>query len=213
MGRFDEVEVEVEVLRSGRRSELVRATMRQDDRVLVETLLRTARAGPGLEHDVARMPEVPHYDTLPSVDELLPGDAPRHAFWQNLERRYPAPSRVGPDRTKRPPDWLEWYRFRPRATFDDPWVDAARSLLLLDTLGWPAACGPHPDGDFIAPSLDVTAWFHDAAPSSAWLLAELRSPVARDGLMGATGSIYAEDGRLLATGGSQMLCAPAPAAS
>ena len=211
VGAFDEAVAEVEVVRAGRRSELLRARIVQGERVLVEALLRTAREGPGLEHVRPTMPPAPHWSALPSVDALLPADTPRHAFWQNLEQRFPDPERVAAERTAREPEWIEWYRFRPRATFDDPWVDAGRSLLLLDTLGWPAACGPHPDGAFIAPSLDVTVWFHDAAPRAEWLLAHVRAPLARGGLMGAQGAVYADDGRLLATGGAHMLCAPAPA--
>ena len=211
VARFEPVEIEVEELRAGRRSELVRATMRQNGRLVVETLLRTAEQGAGLEHDVTQAPDVPHYDELPAVDDLLPDDAPRHAFWQNLESRHPDPSSVGKERAERPPAWVEWLRFRPRAVFDDRWVDAARSLLLLDTLSWPAAVGPHPDSPFIAPSLDVTTWFHDFDPASSWLLAHMRAPFARHGMMAASGAIYSASGALLATGGSQLLCAPVPA--
>jgi acyl-CoA thioesterase-2 len=210
VARFEPVELEVEVLRAGRRAELIRASMRQDGRLVVETLLRTAQEGPGLEHDVAEPPDIPHFEELPSVDELLPEDAFRHPFWSNLEARYPDPSKVGQGPAVRPPEWAEWYRFRPRALFDDPWVDAGRSLLLLDTIAWPAAAGPHPDSGFIAPSLDVTAWFHDFDPKSEWLLIHQRSPIARSGLMGAGGSVYSSSGKLLATGGSHLLCAPAP---
>ncbi len=37
-----------------------------------------------------------------------------------------------------------WYRFRPTATFVDPYLDAARSLLILDTMlmPWPTAAIP-----------------------------------------------------------------------
>ena len=212
VARFEPLEIQVEVLRAGRRSELIRGSMRQGGRLVVEVLLRTAQEGPGLEHDVAQPPAVPHFDALPSVDELLPAEAFRHPFWKNLESRFPDPSRVGQPPSARAPVRTEWQRFRPRAVFRDRWVDAGRSLLLIDTLGWPAAAGPHPDSGFIAPSLDVTTWFHDFDPESGWLLVHHESPVARHGLMSAFGSVFSETGRLLASGGTHLLCAPAPAA-
>jgi acyl-CoA thioesterase-2 len=214
VGRFEPADVEVEVVRAGRRAELLRARVVQDGRVLVETLLRTAREGPGLEHTLEEAPVVPEPETLQSLEALLanqpPDDRPEHPFWQNLERRPVDPSVVGRARGARPPEWTEWYRLRPRATFEDPWVDAARSLLLIDTLTWPAAAGPHSGDEFIAPSLDVTVWFHDFAPHDEWLLVHETSPIARRGLMAAQGSVYSQDRRLLATGAAHLLCAPAP---
>ncbi len=38
------------------------------------------------------------------------------------------------------------------------------------------------------------------------LLVEYEAPIAKGALMGATGRIWTEDGRLIASGGSQMLC-------
>jgi acyl-CoA thioesterase len=97
----------------------------------------------------------------------------------------------------------------PQSTFDDPFVDAGRSLLLIDTMGWPAAVRAYAsDLPFYAPSLDVTARFHAAAPESPWLLVECSSPVARDGLVASAASVWAADGSLLASGGQQMLCRP-----
>ena len=163
-----------------------------------------------------KAPDVPGHEGLASLDELLDPESEmagrNHAFWRNLDRKPLDPSRVGQAEPEaRPPEWCEWYRFRPRSTFDDPWVDAARSMLLLDTLSWPAACGPHVGRDFIAPSLDVTTWFYDFAPHEEWLLVSHDAPLAKNGFMGAMGWVHAPDGRLLATGGSHLLCAPAPA--
>ena len=64
-----------------------------------------------------------------SIEELVapPSSASqRHRFWDNLESR-PINWVPWPERTPGPPVWREWYRFRPRATFDDPFTDAARS--------------------------------------------------------------------------------------
>jgi acyl-CoA thioesterase II len=213
VARFAEVEIEVTPVRLGRRSESFRASMRQDGKPVLEALVRTAAEGPGLAHDVACFPDVPRPEGLANVAEILEQHGidrgPRYAFWQNLESRPCDPERVveGPSKA-RPPLWREWYRFRPRETFDDPWVDAGRYLLLVDTLSWPAACQPHPDSGFTAPSLDVAVWFHRAVPDEPWLLADHVSPLGEGGLLGTTGQIWSRDGRLVASGGSQLFCIP-----
>ena len=68
---------------------------------------------------------------------------------------------------------------------------------------------PHTDHSFQAPNLDVTAWFHRAAPESEFLLGDHTSPVAEGGLMGTTAQVWSQDRRLLASGGAQLLCIPA----
>jgi acyl-CoA thioesterase len=100
-------------------------------------------------------------------------------------------------------------RYRPRATFDDPIVDAIRSLILLDTMFWPAAAARHArPSAFLAPSLDVSVSFHRAVPDSEWLLCDTRSPIAAHGLIGGTAQVWSADRRLVATGTSQLLCRP-----
>lgn len=212
VGRFAPVEIEVEVLRRGRRSESLRVGVAQEGRPLLEALVRTAAEGPGLVHRFGGPPESPPPEELPEPAQLRPEDAgPPFPFWRNLDTRVCEPERFTErfgERRPRDPVWREWYRFRPRPTFDDPFVDAGRSLLILDTMSWPAACQPHPDPGFQAPNLDVAVWFHEAAPDSEWLLSDHVSPVAGGGLMGATGRVWSRDGRLLASGGAQLMCVP-----
>jgi acyl-CoA thioesterase-2 len=213
VGRFAEAEVAVEPVRVGKRSESYRVRVLQDGKPLLEGLVRTAAEGPGLEHDVAKAPSVPPPEALRDVETIvrergLEG-GPRFPFWSNIESRPVDATRIGPERPAGPPSWLEWYRFRPRATFADPWVDAGRALLLIDTMSWPAAAQPHgPNPGFTAPNLDVTAWFHRAEPQSAWLLADHACAVAEGGLMGTTARIWSPRGALLATGGAQLFCVP-----
>ena len=213
VGRFAEIELRVEPVRVGKRSESFRVRIFQDDKPLLEALVRTAAEGPGLEHDVATAPAVPPPESLANIETIvrergLEG-GPRFPFWSNLESRPVDPARVGPPRAPAPPAWLEWFRFRPRATFADPWVDAGRALLLIDTMSWPAAVQPHnPEPRYTAPNLDVTAWFHRAEPLCEWLLAEHACAVAEGGLMGTTARIWSPRGALLATGGAQLFCVP-----
>ena len=81
---------------------------------------------------------------------------------------------------------------------------------LVDTLGRPAACQPHPRHAYIAPSLDAVCWFHRDARDTEWLLTEHVCPIGESGLLGTTGRVFSRDGRLLASGGAQLYCAPAP---
>ena len=203
----------MEPVRIGKRSESFRVRAVQDGKPLLEGLVRTAAEGPGLEHDVAEAPDVPAPETLRSFETIarergLEG-GPGFPFWNNLESRPVDATRIGPDRAPAPPFLLDWYRFRPRATFTDPWVDAGRALLLIDTMSWPAAVQPHePNPGYTAPNLDVTAWFHRTDPTSEWLLAEHACAVAEGGLMGTTARIWSPRGALLATGGAQLFCVP-----
>jgi acyl-CoA thioesterase-2 len=159
---------------------------------------------------VTRAPEVPGPESLYDADALRGADEPPpYPFWTNLETRVLDSGRFR-ERRRGEPVWREWYRFRPRATFDDPFLDAGRSLLLIDTLSWPAASRPHLDSPFMAPNLDVSAWFHRAEPESEWLLVDHESPVAEGGVMGTVGRVWSQSGRLLASGGAQLLCTPLP---
>lgn len=206
-GRFAPVDLDVAVLQRGRRSESLRVGIRQEGRPLFEALVRTAAVGEGLEHDYVEAPPV---DPPESLGEQK-WDGGRHPFWQNFDSRWVQPPPSPPEgREAMPPHWISWHRLPMQAPLDDPFLEAARSLLLLDTLGWPAACMPHPDSAFIAPNLDVAVWFHAAAPASEWLLAEIRSPRGGAGLISTQGRIFSHDRRLLASGGAQLFCVPRP---
>src|SRR5258708_28148372 len=96
----------------------------------------------GLEHDETVAREVSGRDELPSMAELRPDDvAPPFPFWNNLEGK-PIDFEVQwPPPEPRPARWQEWLRFKPTAVFEDPWIDAAPSVILVDLPSWPS---PHP---------------------------------------------------------------------
>ena len=152
---------------------------------------------------------MPDPEDMPTWEELL-RDAPEptrppFAFWENFDQRPLNPSLQWPPPGPLPPEWRAWLRYRPTATFDDPWMDAARSLVVLDVGSWPAGSRPHmyTNPPFIAPSLDLYASFHASGSSSEWVLADAHSPVAGEGLLAWTGRIWSRDRRLLASGGGQ----------
>jgi acyl-CoA thioesterase II len=208
---YGPVDLAVETLRTTKRTAALRVTMTQLERpILIASVWIVDETLTGLTHDAAQMPDVPLPDALRSFDELQPEGWPWFPFWRNFEVR---PTRFVERAQWQPgePRARQWMRFRPRATFDDPFVDAGRSLVLLDTYTWPAAHAAHGPSPFIAPNVDLAVHFHRVAPTSDWLLGDGFAPVAAAGLIGCHTQVWTSDGTLLASGACQLLCRPNPA--
>ncbi len=211
---FDLVDLQVTTQRASKRAVSLNVSMTQKDRpILQANVWVVADGSEGFEREGLPRPEAAPPSALKSMEELVaPEDmGHRHRFWDNLECR---PTKWVPwrDRQGGEARVLDWYRFRPCATFDDPFVDAARSLLLIDTMTWPANCRAYREEEviYIAPSLDVNVHFHAAAPESDFLLVDARAPVASGGLICGRADVWSMSGRLLASGGGQLFCRPAP---
>jgi len=201
---FGEVEVAVDVVKKGRRSESLAVTMTQRGRAVLSALVRTAAQSPGYEHQEVVAPEV----TPPEASELFERTVdgkPIFNFWANVSCR--RPDWAAPEDETRPA-LREWVRFEPTPCFEDPFVDAARPLILLDTFGWPAVYQKFRGVDYVAPNLDTAVWFHHPAPQGEWLLVDHECPVAGEGLLGVSGRVWDAAGRLLSSGGAQLLCIP-----
>lgn len=206
--KFAPVSLDVQLLKGGRRSESFSVQMTQEGKPILQALVRTVAEAPGFEHQHARAPTVPRPEELKGYWELWPdGPGRKFQFWTNLEGRSVDQTI---DRKPQATPRLDWTRFQPQPCFDDPFVDAARSLILLDTFGWPAAINSYLTSDYIAPNLDTSVWFHQSSPQSEWLLIEHDCPVAQHGLMGVSGKVWDVDGRLLATGSAHLCCLPMP---
>ena len=102
----------------------------------------------------------------------------------------------------------DWIRYQPQACFDDPFVDGARSLILLDTYGYPAVWRTYQEQKYLAPNLDTSVWFHNFSPRSEWILIDHSCPVANRGLMSVQGHVWDSEGKLLASGSAQLCCLP-----
>jgi acyl-CoA thioesterase II len=207
-----EVDLDVVVLRKTRRAASLRVSMTQDGRPILEAIVWAVdRRDEGVVHDAAPAPDVPRPEALQPIEALLrPEERAGFPFWDNLECR-PIDWSPPPWRPQ-PPVMRRWLRFRPRATFpDDPFLDAGRAVVLLDTHLWGPAWLHHgPDSPWIAPSLDLAVQFHRTAPHSEWLLCEAVSPAAAEGLVGARAALWDSDGRLLASGAGQLFCKRGP---
>lgn len=208
---FDTVDLEVTVVRSGRTTESLRVSMTQAGRPILEGQLLTMAPNDGLAHQDLAAPDVPDPADLLSVAERIAARGEQDSsfpFWSNVDGRPLAWSDEWPPPAPLPPTWRQWERFVPDATFADPWVDAARSVVWIDLCGWPAASLPHMHAEppWVAVNVDLYVAFHQARPDSAYLLVDGHSHIATEGLIGYTARIWSEDRALVASGGSQLFC-------
>ncbi len=203
---FAPVDLAVTPLRAGRTVTAQRVEMTQAGRPVLDAMVWSVGEVAGLEHDDTSPPDVPGPAEVPNRAELWPHeDRPGYSFWDNFDQRMLELSETWPPPGPLPPTWRSWVRYKPTARFTDPWVDAARSLIVLDVGSWPAGSRPHmyQEPPFIAPSLDLYASFQYPGHSSEWLLIDAHSPVAQGGLLSWTGRVWSEERKLLASGGGQ----------
>jgi acyl-CoA thioesterase II len=220
---FAPVDLAVTPLRSGRTVLAQRIEMSQDGRPVLDAMVWSVGPVDGLEHQDVSPPEVADPDDLappPPEPPLRPGEErPRYAFWDNFEQRPTDWVQPWPPEEPLPPLWRTWVRYvdgpadgpatgaGAGAGAENPWVGAARALVVLDVGSWPAGSRPHAyrNHSFIAPSLDLYAAFQDLGPASGreWLLLDAHSPVAEAGLLSWTGRVWSRDRRLVVSGGGQ----------
>jgi acyl-CoA thioesterase-2 len=147
------------------------------------------------------------------MNELLPEGTPApFPFWNNFDSKPVAFEREWPPPGPRPAVWQDWMRFLPTATFEDPWADAARLVILVDLPSWPSASRRHAwrQPSFIAPTLDLNVAFHQPATEEEWLLCDGAAPLSTRGLFGWTARVWSPGGRMHASGGGQCLYRSAP---
>lgn len=202
-------------LRIARTAHSVRAVITQGDTPIFDAMVwGTADGLIGLDHHAEPMPTFDHWTLCPTVEERLAAMGQSYEawypFWTNFDQRPPIWRNDWDERAPRsePPDWYQWLRFTPTAGFSDPWVDACRLLILVDVGSWPAAQAFHNERAIIAPSIDLACQFHRIDASAEWLFVHANAPSATDGLVGSHQRVWSDDGRLLASGISQLLCRP-----
>jgi acyl-CoA thioesterase len=213
VAEFGKVRIQLEDTKRGRLAESIQLTISQRDKrgagakTILRAMVWVARKA---QTDFVHAPPLPalaegpeHHPSM-SMDDL--GDPQfRTRLWQTIEFR---PVNLCGDTTQaRVPRLQGWFRFRPAASFEDAFLDAARSLLLVDNLIWPAAGLAHPTATgVIAPTMDLHVHFHtkasDDADGSPWLFADAYAETAQHGFLSGSVSVWACTGRLLASGRS-----------
>lgn len=206
-GAFGPARAEVRVLKAGRSAGCLAVDLSQEGKTFLTAQVWTTNRDGGPEVAATPRPGSPPPEALAPIESYLPPDAPKHPFWANFETRPIGWTPPGqPGRVGEP--IRQWQRFKGFEPVD-VFADCARALVLIDTLLWPAHWRTQPAGaDYIAPSLELSAWFHEPPHGSDWLLVDARSQKAGGGLIHGTGQVWSEDGRLIATGGGQMLHTP-----
>lgn len=207
-GAAGPVKVEVDSVKPGSTACYSVRLLQGETIVLTAQVWTTAKTEGPERCDIA-MPDVPPPEELEPITEQLArcGHQP-HPFWINMDGRqvdFRAPGVPDPRgcRTER------WLRFKDWEETSDPFLDAARALVGIDTHIWAS----HNRGlsqlpDYVAPSLDLTVWFHQTVPSSDWQLIEARSDLTAEALLSGTAKVWSKDGRLIASGGGQCLVVP-----
>jgi len=211
---FGPIDIEVTTMRSAKRAEAIRVSLVQNAVPFLDAVVWAIDDDlEGLEHDMIPMPEVPGPEGLKAWYEETPQDRnPYRTFWSNIEERM-IEQWFGEwrDHPIGPPEREGWYRFRTGPTFEDPYLDAARSVLIVDTMGWPAAMSAYPDRTpYVAPTIELSVRFHRPAQHSEWLFGRTQAPIASGGLLWSTSRVWAEDRSLVASGGQHMLFRPLP---
>lgn len=206
VAKFAPVDCQVTPVKTGRNAWLLNVALVQEGRTFLQAQVWTTNKQDGPTTAEAAMPQVAHPDGLKTVAEHLgPKAGEITGFWLNLDVKplvwipWDGPRQPGPARLR------EWFRFVGYED-GDAFLDACRPLLLIDTLLWPT----HHRGlaerpNYVAPSLDVTVWFHGSGAGSDWLLVDAHADTAGGGLVHGQARIWTADGRLIASGGSNML--------
>jgi acyl-CoA thioesterase len=212
---FGPVEITTTTLRRAKKAESTRVSVAQHGSLVFEALVwSVADDLAGLAHELVPPPDgagVPldHPTATERLEAAGRDEEVPYPFWNNFEARPITWFDNWDEREPEAPTWIEWMRFAPDPDTTDPWIDAARLLILVDLGSWPAVVRHHVDtAGLYAPSIDLACHFHRLRPESAYLLAQGTSPSGADGLVTSHQSVWADDGTFLASGISQLLCRP-----
>lgn len=211
------IDIEVELLRRGRRTETIRVTLAQGGKLGVHALVTSTDAAAGLEYEPERRPQPLDRSSMALLGDIIRregNDLPPGHHIEHYEYRVPDDRNdqtiVSADRKKA---LVGWIRFAEGLAYDDPWIEAARYCVPADTQV-PAAflragiLGTKPGGagdrPFRGTTLDLLLHFHRTERATDWLWYETHVQVAHGGLASGSCNLWSETGTLLATSMSQV---------
>jgi acyl-CoA thioesterase len=206
------VELTTTTLRRTRRAHSVQVTMVQDGQLILQAMVWSVDFGlDGLPARSVPPPDVPGPHGLKAMHELFsPEQWGREPFWQHVEER--------PVDPQEHLDWpavpgaeavrCSWLRYRSCTDSSDLYLEAGRSVIAIDVYPFLAGVIVLQQHEFThaAPTLSLSVVFNDLRRTSDWLLFRAESSFAGEGLFSGSAQVWSEDGRLVASGGSQMLC-------
>lgn len=188
---FGGVVVEVECLKDGSTASAYQARLLQGRDVQVQAQVWVGNPSGGPAHQLTSPPA--HFVELVEAGDRPPvGPMP---FWDRLEIRQ-VKNTGG--------HYSHWYRFDPEPELDDPFMDGTRSLVLIDSMHWPARYFMDDEPPmYVGPSLDLYVQFHRFRPKSSWLFSDAVSICSENGIVAGEATVWDENGLLLASGGGQ----------
>lgn len=201
-----EIVFEVENLRDGKSFSARRVKALQDAQPIFVLSCSFQEAAPGVNHQEQMPQGLPDPQSLPSAKDLLSKfDHPATNYWSKARpfdlRHVGEPVYLRPAE-KKDANQLIWFRAIAPLPEDQKIQTAAltyasdytilESIMKRHGLSW-----AHPGLN--SASLDHAIWFHEKVNVNDWLLYVQHSPAAQSGRGLALGSIFAQDGKLLAT--------------
>lgn len=201
-----EITFEVENLRDGKSFSARRVKALQDDLPIFVLSCSFQEPAKGVAHQ-EQMPEnLPDPMTLPSASDLLSKfDHPATNYWSKARpfdlRHVSEPVYLKPAK-EQIANQLIWFRAISPLPLEERIQTAAlayasdytilESILKKHSLSW-----AHPGLN--TASLDHAIWFHEKPNVNDWMLYVQHSPAAQSGRGLALGSIFSQDGKLLAS--------------
>ena len=205
VAKFEPVDIQVFPMKLGKTAAALDVLISQNGKNILKAQVWLTIDLPGYEHDFIKRPSTwrPHSEV--ALDEVSNRDG--YIFWENFLIKPVVPMEFE-KKVGRYPQFSSWYRFDPDFVIHDAFIDAARSLVLIDTLQWLAVYRTYGPGkmDYVAPSLDLMVQFHRSAEDSPWIFCDALGGYAHRGVIAGEGSVWNEQGQLIASGRSQLLC-------
>ncbi len=201
-----EIVFEVENLRDGKSFSARRVKALQDGQPIFVLSCSFQEPSGGVNHQEEMPTDLPEPESLPSAKDLLSKfDHPATNYWSKARpfdlRHVGEPVYLMPAKTQ-DANQLIWFRAITPLP-EDPQIQTAaltyasdytilESIMKRHRLSW-----AHPGLN--TASLDHAIWFHERVNVNDWMLYVQHSPAAQSGRGLALGSIFAKDGKLLAT--------------
>ena len=206
-----EADVSAEIIKPGAAS-CANVAFSQSGRRFFQAQIWATSRSRGPDETTAPMPQVPGPDALAPVESYLNQSSPKRvAFWSKIDSR-PVEYRALDGPAPRNRRLQCWYRFRGQFEDGGAFLNAGQAAFLIDATVWASHWRTRMGvPDYVAPTLDTTVWFHDGLRAGGWMLIDAISDIARQGLLHGAVRVWSEDGRLIASGGSQCLVVPQPA--
>ena len=197
--------------RATRQATSIAVRVEQSGKPILTAMVWAVDAGlDGLAHDDAPPPHPAVWHELPTLAERAAEAGvdvtSRYPFWDNFEQRPLTWIADWENRELQRPLYQQWMRFTGSTPTTDPWLQAARLLLLVDLGAWPSIGRQHRVEQWMAPTIDVSCEFHRPGTGDEWFFLQGESPHAGDGLIASHQHVWNEQGQLLASGISHLLC-------